>query len=186
MEERMNQSAVADLVLSNGAEVNFKVSQDVSGNPVVSYMQISFSRSRDIPQGGISATLLRELTIGELLTLWFQESSRSFLSKRDEQSVWQQLHSGGGPSGRAGLSPIYYACLAYLYVKQCELTPRNPTAEIAQRLQVSPKTISTRLAQARKIGVLSGRKNGSSVTRAGGMLTAEGKKIITTFIKENN
>jgi Mn-dependent DtxR family transcriptional regulator len=75
--------------------------------------------------------------------------------------------------------------LAYLYVKQCELTPRNPTAKIAQRLQVSPKTISTRLAQARKIGVLSGRKNGSSVTRAGGILTAEGKKIISAFVKEN-
>ena len=182
----MNQSANADLVLSNGAEVNFKIGKDGNGSPVVSYLQISFRKNREIPQGGISATLLREITISEIMSLWFQESSRSFLTNRDEQSVWQQLHSGGGPSGRAGLSPIYYACLAYLYVKQCELTPRNPTAEIAQRLQVSPKTISTRLAQARKIGVLSGRKNGSSVTRAGGMLTAEGKKIITTFIKENN
>jgi Mn-dependent DtxR family transcriptional regulator len=71
-----------------------------------------------------------------------------------------------------------------MYMKQCELTPGNPTAEIAQRLQVSPKTISTRLAQARRIGVLTGRKDGSSVTRAGGVLTAEGKKIIAAFVKE--
>jgi len=181
----MNQSTRVDLVLSNGAEMNFKVGQDVSGNPVISYLQISFSRSRDIPKGGISATLLRELTIGEMLALWFQESSRSFLSKRDEQSVWQQLHGGGGPSGRKGLPPFYYACLSYMYMKQCELTPGNPTAEIAQRLKVSPKTISTRLAQARRIGVLTGRKDGSSVTRAGGILTAEGKKIIAAFVKEN-
>ena len=180
----MNQSAMADLLLSNGAEVNFKVGQDISGNPVVSYLQISFPHNRNIPQGGISATLLRELTIGELLALWFQESSRSFLSKRDEQYAWKQIDGGGGPSGRRGLSETYYACLAYLYVKQCELTPSNPTAEIAQKLQVSPKTISTRLAQARKIGVLTGRKDGSNVTRAGGMLTAEGKRIITTFIRE--
>jgi hypothetical protein len=68
-------------------------------------------------------------------------------------------------------------CLGYLYVKQCELTPTNPTAFIAQKLQVSPKTISTRLAQARRIGVLTGPKDGSHVTRAGGVLTAEGKKI---------
>jgi hypothetical protein len=182
----MNQSAMADLVLSNGAEVNFKVGQDVSGNPVISLLQISFPRGRDIPQGGISATLLRELTIGELLTLWFSEASRAFLSNRDEKFIWEYLHLSGGPSGRKGLPPTYYACLSYMYVKQCELTPGNPTSEIAQRLQVSPKTISTRLAQARKIGVLTGRKDGSSVTRAGGALTAEGKKIITTFIKESN
>lgn len=181
----MNQSANADLVLSNGAEVNFKVGQDALGNPVVSYLQISFSRAKEIPQGGVSATLLREITVSELLSLWFQESSRSFLTYRDEQSVWHAIHNGGGPSGRRGLPPIYYACLAYVYVRQCELTPNNPTAEIAHRLQVSPKTITTRLAQARKIGVLSGRKDGTSVTRAGGVLTAEGKKLIINFIKES-
>lgn len=181
----MNQSAMADLVLSNGAEVNFKVSQDALGNPVVSYLQISFSRVKEIPQGGVSATLLREITISELLSLWFQESSRSFLTKRDEQSVWNAIHNGGGPSGRRGLPPIYYACLAYVYVRQCELTPNNPTAEIAHRLQVSPKTITTRLAQARKIGVLSGRKDGTNVTRAGGVLTTEGKKLIINFIEES-
>ena len=181
----MNQGGRADLVLSNGAEVNFKVGQDVSGNPAISLLQISFPRGLEIPQGGISATLLRELTIGELLTLWFSEASRSFLSNRDEKSVWELLHISGGASGRKGLPQTYYACLSYMYVKQCELTPGNPTAEIAQRLQVSPKTISTRLAQARKIGVLSGRKNGSSVTRAGGMLTSKGKKIISAFVKEN-
>jgi hypothetical protein len=181
----MNQSTVADLVLSNGAEVNFKVGPDASGNPVISLLQISFPRGRDIPQGGISATLLRELTIGELLRLWFSEASRSFLSKQDEKSLWKYLQMGGGPSGRKGLPPTYYACLSYLYVKQCELTPGNPTSELAQQLQVSPKTVSTRLAQARKIGVLTARKDGSSVTRAGGILTAEGKKLIATFVKEN-
>ena len=180
----MNQGVRADLELSNGAEVNFKVGHDVSGNPVISLLQISFPRGRDIPQGGISATLLRELTIGELLALWFQESPRSFLSKRDEQSLWNQIETGGGPSGRRGLSATYYACLAYVYVKQCELTPRNPTAKIAQKLQVSPKTITTRIAQARKIGVLTGQKDRSNVTRAGGTLTAEGKKLIATFVKE--
>lgn len=181
----MNQRPRADLVLSNGAEVEFKVGQDVSGNPVISYLQIHFPRGRDIPQGGISATLLRELTIGELLALWFSESSRSFLSKREEKAVWEYLHRSGGPSGRVGLPPTYYACLSYMYVKQCELTPGNPTAEIAQRLQVSPKTISTRLARAREIGVLTGRQDGSSVTRAGGTLTSESKTIIAIFIKEN-
>ena len=70
-------------------------------------------------------------------------------------------------------------------MKQCELTPGNPTSEIAQRLQVSPKTISTRLAQARRIGVLTGRNDVSSVTRAGGLLTAAGKKLISAFVKEN-
>lgn len=182
----MNQSAMADLVLSNGAEVNFKVGNDVNGNSVVSYLQISFDLNRKIPQGGISATLLRELAFGELLTLWFAESSRSFLSKKNEDLLWNLMHNLGSPTGRRGLAPSYYASLAYLYLKQCELTPINPTSVIANRLQVSPKTVSTRLAKARAIGVLSSQKRGVSNTRAGGMLTAEGKKIITTFIKENN
>ncbi len=180
----MNQSAMADLVLSNGAEVNFKIGQDGTGNPVVTYLQISFPRGKQVPQGGVTATLLREITISELLTLWFQESSRSFLAAREEELIWHAISNLGNPSGRRGLSPLYYACLAYLYVRQCELTPNNPTAEIGHKLQVSPKTISTRLAQARKIGVLTGRKAGTSVTRAGGNLTAEGKKLIIKFIKE--
>ena len=182
----MNQDVRADLVLSNGAEVDFKVGHDVSGNPVISLLQISFPRGREIPQGGISATLLRELTIGELLRLWFSEASRSYLSNRDEKSIWKYLRVSGGPSGRKGLPPTYYACLSYLYVKQCELTPGNPTSELAQQLRVSPKTVSTRLAQARKIGVLTARKDGSSVTRAGGMLTVDGKKIIAAFVGEKN
>ena len=180
----MNQGVRADLVLSNGAEVNFKVDEDVSGNPVISLLEISFPRGRDIPQGGISATLLRELTIGELLTLWFSEDPRSFLSNRDEKTIWEYLRVSGGPCGRKGLPPTYYACLSYMYVKQCELTPVTPRAEIAQQLRVSPNTISTRLAQARKIGVLTGGKDRSNVTRAGGTLTAEGKKLIATFVKE--
>lgn len=180
----MAQRFRPDLVLSNGAEVDFKVSQDGSGSPVISYLMISFPHTREVPQGGISATVLRELKISELLMQWFLESSRGFLSHQEEQLVWNQVRDGGGPSGRRGLSQTYYACLAYIYVRQCELTPGNPTAEIAQRLQVSPKTISTRLAQARKIGVLSSRNNAFSVTRAGGVLTSEGKKVVTTFIEE--
>jgi hypothetical protein len=180
----MNQNAMADLVLSNGAEVNFKIGQDGTGNPVVTYLQISFPRGKQIPQGGVSATILREITISELLTMWFQESSRSFLSSRDEELIWHAISNLGTPSGRRGLPPLYYACLAYVYMRQCELTPNNPTAEIAHLLHVSPKTITTRLAQARKVGVLTGRKAGTSVTRAGGNLTSEGKKLIMNFIKE--
>jgi hypothetical protein len=91
----MNQSAIADLVLSNGAEVNFGVGQDRTGNPVVTYLQISFPRGKQVPQGGVSATLLREITISELLTLWFQESSRSFLTAREEELILV-LHLEGG------------------------------------------------------------------------------------------
>jgi DNA-binding MarR family transcriptional regulator len=175
----------ADLVLSNGAEVNFKVAKDETGAPVVSSLEISFPAGFPVPQGGVSSATLREITMRELLSIWFAESSRSFLGSEEEKILWRVLREQQGPSGRRGLSETYYSCLAYLYVRQCEISPTSPTSEIAEKLQVSPKTISTRLAQAKKLGVLSSSAQNSTQTRAGGEVTPLGKKLVLKLVKES-
>jgi hypothetical protein len=179
----MKSNTVSDLVLSNGAEVNFKVAKDASGAPVVSYLQISFPERNQVPQGGISSAVLRELTIGQLLATWFSESSRSFLDNKSEDCLWDYIKSASTPSGRSGHPEIYYAGLAYFYVQQIKVSPTRPTATLANHLQVSPKTISTRLAQARKLEVLTSNPSKTSQVRAGGELTAYGKRLIMEFLK---
>ncbi len=178
----MNQ--MADLVLSNGAEVNFKVAKDVQGNPVISQLFISFPKSREIPSGGIGAELIREIRINELFTLWFQESRQSFLSKSQERVILQFLKQPIRAQGRSGLPEEYYAALTYFYILQYEQSPSNPKAVLAEILNVSPKTLSTRLTQARKLGFLSSTQSGGRTTRAGGQMSSKCKKLITTILGE--
>ena len=174
----------ADLVLENGAEVNFKVANDASGTPVIVSLQIAFPKGKGVPTGGIGAAQLREIGINQLLAIWFAESSRSFLTQQQEARVWKFVQSEWPSRGRTGLPDRYYASLAYLYVKYCEEFPSSPTAALAGALQVSTKTISTRLTQARWLGVLTVTKSGVSTGRAGGELTPLGRQLITVVLGE--
>ena len=173
-----------DHQLENGAFVDFKVGQDEAGNPVLVSVQVSFEHG-NVPIGGITSTILREVKTSSLMTLWFEESSRSFLPLEDEETLFQSLRDKQGPTGRAGLPDSYYAFLAYFYVQQCERNPNNPTSMLSQKLQVSTKTLATRLAEARKRGVLTSSMRQGRSTKAGGNLTTMGKKLIMNFIKEN-
>lgn len=172
-----------DHQLESGAFVDFKVGQDVNGNPVLISVQVSFELG-SVPTGGVTSTILREVKTSSLMTLWFEESSRSFLSLEDEETLFQSLRGRQGPTGRAGLPDSYYAILAYFYVQQFERNPNNPTSVLAQKLQVSPKTLATRLAEARKREVLTSSTSQVRSTKAGGNVTSKGKKLIMKFIKE--
>lgn len=174
-----------DHQLESGAFVDFKVGQDENGNPVLISVQVSFELG-SVPTGGVTSTMLREVKTSSLMTIWFEESSRSFLSIKDEETLFQSLRNRQGPTGRAGFPDSYYAILAYFYVQQCERNPNNPTSVLAQQLQVSPKTVATRLAEAKKREVLTSSTRESRSTKAGGNLTLKGKKLIMKFIKENN
>ena len=173
-----------DHQLESGAFVDFKVGQDENGNPVLISVQVSFELG-SVPTGGVTSTILREVKTSQLMSLWFEESSRSFLSLEDEENLFQSLRDRQGPTGRAGLPDSYYAILAYFYVQQFERNPNNPTAMLAQKLQVSSKTLATRLAEAKKREVLTSSTGHARSTKAGGNLTPKGKKLIMKFIKEN-
>ena len=179
----MNAAKQADLVLSNGVEVNFKVSMDLQGNAVISSLHFDFPKGAKIPSGGIGASQVREVSINNLLAMWFEESSRSYLDKKQRSSLIEFLLKEWPNGGRQGLPDGYYAALSYLYVEFAEKSPRNPTAELAKFLRAPTKTVSTRLTQARKLGALSPSQKNKSSGKASGSLTKHGKKLITEILK---
>lgn len=179
----MPRNRQPDVELGNGAEVNFKIGKDVAGNVVITHLQISFDSSAEIPIGGIGAAQLREVSINHLLSLWYQESSKSYLSKSQEFKAWEILRKEWPKSGRNGLPEIYYACLAYMYISYCEEFPSNPTSELASKLQIKSKTLSTQLSQSRKKGMLSIIDVSTRKGRAYGEITPKAKKEIATLLR---
>jgi len=171
----------SDLSLSNGASLDFKIANDVTGTPVVSQLLISFDRAA-IPAGGIGANLLREIKISELLTLWFQESSRSFLPKNQENQLWKLISSPWENNRRNGVDEKNYAALAYFYIQYCENFPNSPTANMALDLGVSVKTLATRLRQSRKLGFLSSESSGTRTGKAHGRLTKAAKELVIEIV----
>ena len=179
----MPRNRQPDVELENGAEVNFKIGKDVAGNIVITHLQIGFDSIAEIPIGGIGAAQLREVSINHLLSLWYQESSKSYLSKSQEFKVWEILRKEWPKSGRTGLPEIYYACLAYMYISYCEEFPSNPTSELASKLQIKSKTLSTQLGQSRKKGMLSIIDVSTRKGRAYGEITPKAKKEIATLLR---
>jgi hypothetical protein len=174
----------SDVTLSNGATIDFKVSNDETGTPVVSQLVISFDSTR-IPAGGIGGSVLREIKISELLSQWFLESSRSFLSKQQESSLWRSIAAPWSSTGRSGIDEATYAALAYFYIQYCERFPNAPTARLASELEISPKTLSTRLSQCRKLDLLSSEASSSRTGKAHGRLTNKAKKLISSSLERN-
>ena len=182
----MQPTKQADAVLSNGVEVNFKVSLDPQGTVVISSLHFDFPKGVKIPTGGIGALQLREVSINYLMAMWFEESSSSYLNKNQRTSLIEFLLREWPNGGRQGLPDAYYAGLSYLYVEFAERSPRNPTAELAKYLQAPSKTVSSRLTQARKLGVLSPSQKNKSSGRASGSLTKYGKKLVTEILEGKN
>jgi hypothetical protein len=178
-----SRSSNHDLVLSNGAVVDFKVKKDVSGNPVISELSISFPIGSRIPEGGITAALLREIRMTDLLSTWFQESRKAFLTASEERILWSILAQSWRPNGRNPISSELYAALSYFYVQSCEGPTTSPTLDLATKLEIGARTLSTRLTQARKLGLLTAGATRSPAGKAGGELSAEAKRLIANLVK---
>ena len=182
----MNQllpGATSDLVLSNGVELNFKVGKDVNGNAAVVQISLDFPKSKKIPAGGISAAILREISINKLLETWFESSFTTTLSSKEESILWKFLTKEHPSSGRSGLPEEFYAAIAYFYVRYCQQFPSSPNSELAKNLGVSTKTLSTRLAQARRLEVLTSNQRQRPTGRAGGELTPAAKRLIHQLVQ---
>lgn len=170
-----------DFALSNGALVDFKVAIDETGTPVISQLLITFDGKLP-PAGGIGGSSLREIRISDLLADWFIDSSTSFLNPNQEQKLWAFVSGTWPRAGRNASNETLCAALAYLYVRFQELHPNSPTAKLATELNVSVKTVSTRLASCRRLGLLSTDSGLGTSGKASGRLTKRSKQIVQLII----
>ena len=172
-----------DFQLSNGAYVDFKVREDLNGTPVISDLRISFEEGT-LPLGGIGSSILREIRTSHLMGLWFMESSRSFLTAKQEKLLWQKVSAPWKNTGRLKISIEMYAGLAYFYMKYLEKHPNNPTARLALALQIPTKTLQKRITQCRKSGLLISSPETAPTGKASGKLSIVCKKQITKLLGE--
>lgn len=169
-----------DLELNKDVFVDFKVGSDKLGNPILTEISIGFIGEK-VPQGGLTTSMLRDIKVSELLISWFQDNPRSFLSKSDEKYLWIVLSKTWKAHGSKGVLLECYASLAYFYIKTLETNPNNPTATLAKQLKLPVKTLQTRLAQTRKLGLLNTSATGSG--KASGSMTLKARKIVKEMIK---
>lgn len=170
-----------DYQLSNGAYVDFKVKEDANGTPVISELRISFDEG-SLPIGGVGSSILREIRTADLMSMWFLESSRSFLSADQESKLWQKVRKPWENRGRSKVPTELYAALAYFYLKYVEQHPSNPTASLASDLQIPTKTLQKRMTQCRQLGLVISSPALTPSGKASGKLSIESKKLITQLL----
>lgn len=176
-----------DLVLSNGAIVEFKVRRDEAGAVVIWRLEVFFPDPELIPPGGITAATLRELSLSGLTkaTNLEQPYPPVFrLSSKDEERLVQLVRDFPRSTGGKAIAPIYPAAMAYLFERTLEEQPLNPNVALSVLLEVPVETVSTRLKRARALGfLLRGLKPRTGGT-ARGIASETARRQIREFLEK--
>jgi len=175
-----------DLVLSNGAIVEFKVTRDESGAVVVSRLEISFPDPSAIPPGGITANTIREIPLSQLTNAMNLEDPyrREFrLSGMAEKDLLQLLRHYPKSTGGKPVPQIYPAAMAYLFERVLSEKPLNPNVALSELLGIPAETVATRLKRARTLGLLLRGERPRPGGNARGVLSGSAKAELLRFSK---
>ena len=172
-----------DFVLPDGTHLNIKINNDRNGTPVISSLHFFYPQKSMIPQGGISASTLREVRFEDLFKEYFRREKEIDQSPNDRKAIIKYLRNVSLPSGPIAYPPEYYAAISFLYLDQFKLTPLDPTSQLATLLNIPKRTVVNRLATARKLGLLSQNSPRGPSGRAGGSLTDEGVRALERILK---
>ena len=179
----------ADLVLPNGASLNFKVRHDASGAAVVSELQIFFAQGSQIPLGGISSATLRQIHIGDLLRLSSElgrdigHSDELSLTVSQESGLLHALSNYPARVGRIPTPDIFPASMAYFYSRILREHPRNPNVKLAELLEVPIRTVNARVAKAKELGFLTVGESSRVGGRGRGILSPSAKREILRHLE---
>lgn len=168
----------SDFVLSDGTHLNMKIDKDINGTPVISSLHFFFPNGITIPQGGISASTLREVRFEDLFREYYRLEESIENSSHERKKIIKYLKNLNLPSGRTAYPHEYYAAISYLYLDQFKKTPKDPTSQLSVLLNLPKRTLVNRLATARKMGLLSQNSPHGPSGRAGGSLTEEGERAL--------
>lgn len=176
MRRATNQQS--DFVLSDGTHLNIKIDNDKNGTPVISSLHFHFPNKKVIPQGGISASTLREVRFEDLFREYFKHIEETKSNPYERKLIIKFLKIAYLSAGRTTLPPEYFAAISYLYLEQFKITPKDPTNQLAILLGIPKRTVLYQLATARKLGLLSQNSPHGPSGRAGGSFTAEGLRLL--------
>jgi len=186
----MNQIGMeSDYVLSNGARLDFKVRYDSTGAAAVSELRVYFPLPFDIPVGGISANVLREIQIGEMIRHWNAQDQSGppshglRLTKQHEEALLHALDNYPTNLGRSETPPIFLASTAYFYSKLLRENPRTPNVKLSELLGTPIRTINTRVSKTRAAGYLESGDRSRVGGRGRGYLTPKATHEISHFLK---
>ena len=168
----------SDFVLSDGTYLDMKIDEDENGTPVISSLHFFFPKKQPIPQGGISASTLREVRFEDLFREYFKREKEEEDSPYERKLVVKYLKKTVLPTGRTAYPLEYYAAISSLYLDQFKRTPKDPTSQIALLLNLPKRTVVNRLATARKLGLLSQNSPHGPSGKAGGSLTEKGMQAL--------
>ena len=176
-----------DLVLSNGAIVEFKVTRDETGAVVVSRLEIFFADPSAIPPGGITANSIREIPLSQLTKTMNLESPYRLefrLSGTVERDLLQLLRHYPRSTGGKPVPQIYPAAMAYLFERVLSEYPLSPNVALSELLGVPVETVATRLKRARALGFLLRGEKPRPGGNARGVLSDTAKAELQRFSKE--
>jgi len=179
-----SQNQRHDIVLESGALVEIKARKDALGANVISELHVVFPADQEVPRGGITTQLLREIPLAFLLNEVHAQKRTLRLSEHQEKLLLELLRNFPSSPGRAPIAPIYPASVAYFYEKFLSQKPYQPIATISDVLGVPARTIGTRVAKARSLGFLLSGETIRTGGRARGNLSTTAQTVITEYLKE--
>ncbi len=122
-----------------------------------------------VPDGGVSARLLRCIRLSDL-----QELVAASLSDHGDDGPASGLLAGIGRPGTAGRPDRYFAEWAFAYAKKLAEGSRSPIKDLAAEHGRSPGQVRDLIHDARVRGLLSRERQG----RAAGSLTAKAIRLL--------
>ena len=162
--------------------MNVKATLDKSGGSVISEIHIAFSPDTEVPLGGITARVLRELPLDYLRHETRSHQRDLKLTSDQEERLLSLLRNYPSSPGRVPILDIYGAATAYFYEKFLTQKPYKPNVALSVALETPVRTIAKRVATARTNGFLESGQTPRSGGTARGTITPKAKAEILKWL----
>jgi hypothetical protein len=135
----------------------------------------------ELPEGGITARLLRRVRVGEVIERAHQLvksgeglSSRTDLDSLVPKQLQELVRRAPARPGRAGREDYYYAVWAARYVSKVATGSKHPNIDVAKEFEVTPEKVRDHVYESRRRELLTKTIWG----RPGGELTGKARAIL--------
>lgn len=161
---------------SDGFEIKVTLQVNEDGVLVCSGLDIQFKNKNRAPDRPINSRYFQLLGLGEILQsarteyiYWADILNEVYMDMEAERETRDWPYPGA-----TGHNDEKYASLSYMYVRFIALAKPNPVDELAQHMNCDRETAASRIAEARKRGLLTRPRQGVF----GGRLTSKAENLL--------